>query len=248
MICISAILALALGTAVELAQAMTGRNGDFWDVVRDAGGASSIALLLAALDPASSGFPRAALAGVAAATLVAFAVPLFQALDDEARARAQFPVLASFETRSELSRFHFGNGTQYRIVRMPDAKGGTESAIQLHLPAGRYPGLVLSHFPGDWQGMRALQLRITNPEPTPLDITVRIDDADYDYRLDLEDRYNRSFTLSPGPNRIEIPLSDVAAAPRDRRFDLGHVQSLLLYAVDLAQPRNVILGPITLLP
>ena len=92
-----------------------------------------------------------------------------------------------------------------------------------------------------------LRLLIVNPEPTPTKITVRIDDAEYDYRLGLDDRYNRSFPLSPGANWIEIPLSEVVAAPRDRRFDLGRVQSLLVHAVNLEQPRDIIIGPIVLL-
>jgi hypothetical protein len=63
----------------------------------------------------------------------------------------------------------------------------------------------------------------------------------------MDDRYNRAFPLSPGANRIEIPLSDIASAQRDRQFDLGRVHSLLVFAVDLKQPRSIIIGPITLL-
>jgi hypothetical protein len=95
--------------------------------------------------------------------------------------------------------------------------------------------------------MRALRLLLMNPDPTAFEMTVRIDDAEYDYRLDLDDRYNRSFRLSPGENRIEIPLVDIAAGPRHRTLDLGRVQSLLLYAVDLPQPREIIVGPMVLI-
>lgn len=245
--CLAAGAALALGAAVELAQAVSGQYGDPWDVVRDGGGAFSAALILIALDPAISGRARVALSGVAIFFLVALAFPILAALDDEARARSQFPVLVGFETTRELTRFHFGDGKKPRIVVLPDDEGRSVSAVRLHLPPGKYPGVVLSYFPGDWRGMRALRLLIVNPEPTPIELTVRIDDAEYDYRLDLDDRYNRSFPLSPGANRIEIPLSDVATAPRDRRFDLGRVKSLLMYAVDLEQPRDIIIGPIVLL-
>lgn len=246
-ICLAACAALALGTAVELAQAVSGRYGDPWDVVRDGGGAISATLIVVAFDPTILGRTRAALAGVAISILAAFSFPVFAALDDEARARAQFPVLASFETTRELSRFHFGNVKKPGIVLVPDYEGRPVSAMQVRLPPGRYPGFALSYFPGDWRGMRALQLLIVNPEPTPFEITIRIDDADYDYRLDLNDRYNRSFPLSPGLNLIEIPLSDVAVAPRDRRFDLGRVQLLLVFAVDLKQSHSIIMGPIILL-
>jgi hypothetical protein len=240
--------ALALGAGVELAEAATGLNGDPWDVVRDGGGALLVALMLTARDPELSAAMRAALAGAALSTLVACVYPTAAALYDEARARAQFPVLASFETTTELSRFRFEEGMEPRIVPTTDDEGRAASGMRLRLPPGRYPGFELSYFPRDWRGARALRLLIVNPEPTPIELNVRIDDAEYDYRLDRADRYDRAFPLSPGANRIEIPLSDVAMAPRGRRFDLERVQTLLVYAIDLGQPREIIVGPIVLLP
>jgi hypothetical protein len=130
---------------------------------------------------------------------------------------------------------------------MTDDEGRAASGMQLRLPPGRYPGFELSYFPRDWRGARALRLLIANPEPTPLELHVRIDDAQYDYHLDLADRYDHAFPLLPGASRIEIPLSEVAGAPRGRRFDLGRVQTLLVYAIDLAQPREIIVGPIELI-
>ena len=177
-----------------------------------------------------------ALGGVATFLLAVLTYLVFSGLDDEARARAQFPVLASFKTTSELSRVHFGEGTRARIVRMTGEDGQAASAVELHLPPGKYPGFELRYFPGDWQGMRALKLTIVNPEPGPTEVTIRIDDTEY--RLKLHDRYNQSFPLSPGINRIAIPLADVASAPRGRRFDLGRVHTLLVFAIDLKEPRR----------
>ena len=176
------------------------------------------------------------------------AYPTLVALNDEARALAQFPVLASFESTIELSRFQFDEGMDPRVVQMLDDDGRPFSATLLRLLPGEYPGFVFRHFPRDWLDMRALQLVIVNPDTVPLDLTLRIDDVEYDYELDEHDRYNRSFSFLPGTNRIEIPLSDVEAAPRNRRFDLARVQRLLVYAVDLGQPRDIIIGPIVLLP
>jgi len=245
--CFAAFAALALGAAVELTQAASGLHGDPWDVVRDGGGAVSAALIIVALDPAIPAWARVAVTSAAIVVLLTFAFPIFTALEDEARARAQFPVLASFESARELPRFRFVQEKQPGIVRMQDHEGRTVSAMRLRLPPARYSGFALKHFPGDWRGLRALRLLLVNPEPVPIDLTVRIDDAGYDSKLDIDDRYNRSFPLVPGLNRIEIPLSDVASAPRGRRFDLGHVQLLLLYVVDLKEPRSIIVGPISLL-
>ena len=216
--------------------------------MRDAGGAFSMALLLAAFEPALAVRTRAGLAGVAIFAVGALAYPTLVALDDEARAVAQFSVLASFESTIELSRFQFDEGMEPTVVRIFDDDGRPSSVASLRLLPGEYPGFVFRYFPRDWRYMRILQLLIVNPESIPMDMTLRIDDADYDYELDWHDRYNRSFSFLPGTNRIEIPLSDIAAAPRDRRFDLGRVQQLLVYAVDLEQPHDIIIGPIVLLP
>ncbi len=243
---LAASAALVLGGAVELAQAASGGNADLWDVLRDAGGAFFVALILVARDSALSVRVRAALAVAAILVLGPFTFPLAAALRDEALARTQFPILASFETAPELSRFRIGKDYNARLVATFDDEGRPASAVQLTLPPGKYPGIALSFFPGDWRGFRALRLLLVNLDPVPYEMTVRIDDAEYDYKLDMDDRYNRSFVLSPGANRIEIPLADVATAPRGRRFDLARVRNLLVYAVDLAQPRAIIIGPIAL--
>ena len=60
-ICLAAGAALTLGAAVELAQAVSGLHGDLWDVMRDGGGAFSVALILTAFDYAISARWRAAL-------------------------------------------------------------------------------------------------------------------------------------------------------------------------------------------
>ena len=242
--CFAAIAAVLVGAVVELAQAAGEGIFDPWDVVRDGGGALSVALLLIALDPAFSIRASAAIGTVAASTLIAFASPILVAVRDEARARTQFPVLASFESQSELSRFRFQSGSEPRIVPITDREGRTATGVQLRLPPGSYPGFGLSYFPRDWRGMRALRLLIANPEPTPVELTVRIDDKQHDGTF--HDRFNRAFPIQPGTNQIEIPLQDVLTAPRGRQFGLERVESLLVFAVDLAEPREIVVGPIVL--
>jgi hypothetical protein len=242
--CLAGAAALVLGASVELAQETSGFGGDPWDVIRDGGGISFVALTLIALDPTMPARARAALVGLAIVILAVFAYPVLVALDDEARARALFPVLATFESKTELSRFHFGKGIRPKIIQTKDDKDRAVSAMRLRLPPGEYPGFELRYFPEDWRGMRALQVLIANPERTPIELTVRIDDVEY--RLNLDDRYNQSFRVAPGVTRIKIPLTEVKKAPRDRKFDLGRVFSVLVFAVDLEQPHSIIIGPIAL--
>jgi hypothetical protein len=235
-----------LGAAIELVQAASGGNGDLGDVLRDAGGAFFVAIMSVARDAALTVRARAATLVAAILVLAPFAVPLVAALHDEALARSQFPVLADFASARQLSRFRIDKDYNAELVSTLDDKGRPAAALQLTLPPGKYPGVALSYFPEDWRGFRALRLLLVNPDPLPYEMTIRIDDAAYDYKLDLDDRYNRSFVLSPGANRIEIPLADVATAPRGRRFDLGRVRNLLVFAVDLERPREIIVGPMVL--
>lgn len=242
--CVAAVAAVLLGAAVECLQGVSGGNADVWDIVRNAGGAAAAALLLIAAASSLATKTSIAIASVAAAIVVAFASPAVIALRDEARASAQFPVLANFERTGDLARFGFNSGATGRIVATTNAAGSAMSGLELHLPPGGYPGLSLDYFPRDWSDMRALRLLIVNPEATPLDITVRIDDAQHDQRY--EDRFNRAFPIQPGMNQLEIPLADVRTAPRDRELDLTRVASLIMFAVDLARPREIVIGPIVL--
>ena len=95
-------------------------------------------------------------------------------------------------------------------------------------------------------GMRALRFAVVNLESTVLDVVVRIDDAEHNQRF--EDRFNRTFALAAGINEIEIPLADVLRAPHGRKFDLGRVAALLFFAVNLNEHRDIIVGPIALVP
>ena len=206
---LSAVAATLVGIAVEFAQAASGGNGDPWDMVRNGGGALSAALLIIALDRVLTARVSALLGSVAAIIFIAFSLPILAALQDEARAREQFPVLASFERTSELSRFNLDQRTRPRIVSIVDAKGHATSGLQVNLPSGKYPGVALRYFPRDWSDRRALQLLVLNPDPSAVNIRVSIYDAAYQDALDLDDRYDQAFLLQPGKNQIEIPLRDV---------------------------------------
>jgi hypothetical protein len=61
----------------------------------------------------------------------------------------------------------------------------------------------------------------------PVSLVVRIDDIHHNN--DYWDRFNRKFTIMPGDNAISIPIADIGAAPRTRKFDLAHVRRTLLF-------------------
>jgi hypothetical protein len=80
--------------------------------------------------------------------------------------------------------------------------------------------------------------------PEPLPLTLRIHDAVHNGQY--EDRFNRQIVLTPGRNRIEIPLADLRAAPRRREMDLRHISGIGIFAYRLTDPVVIYLGPIRL--
>ncbi len=240
------LAAIALGVLVEILQWVTGGNGDVDDAIRDAAGTLAAALLILALTTTRWGPSRVVLSLASAIVVLTAAYPALAAFSDESVARAQFPVLASFERQIELSRFDLRRAEHVELSSTEDDRGVTVPAMRLDLPVGRYPGFALRYFPRDWRGYAALSLLMVNRAPTPLTVGIRIDDARHNN--ERTDRYDGSFTLVPGPNRIEIPLSAVVSAPRGRLLDIAQIRTVRIFAGSLTEPRQVLIGPIALLP
>lgn len=134
--------------------------------MRDAAGSLAAALVVVASDAAVSSRARAILVVMAIATVLPFTFPTVAAWTDEIIARSQFPILASFESVREMSRFEFEREENVTLTVAMDSEGRRVPAVRIHLPPEQYPGFVLSYFPRDWRGMRALSLLLVNREST----------------------------------------------------------------------------------
>ena len=111
---------------------------------------------------------------------------------------------------------------------------------------GSAPGLRLAYFPRDWRGFSSLAFACHNPSSRPLKLTVRIDDRLHDETY--EDRFNLDLELAPGETRVQIPLADVARAPRGRSMDLENVRSVVVFRYRLEEPRELFLTDFRLVP
>lgn len=235
--------AVGLGVAVELLQAVAGGDVSLPDVARDAGGAAAAVLVAASFWPGVQPARRWALRLAAAVTVAAFTQPTIEALLEERRARAQFPVLADFSHPGEMGRFKWSAQT-IAVPVAGDAGGGAGRGVRLLLSPGRYPGFTLAHFPRDWRAYRDLVLTCTNPSPEPLPVTIRIDDRRGD--RGYEDRFNGRYVLQPGRNVVRVSLAEVAAAPRRRRLNLARIRQVVVFTVNLPEPRELLLESLRL--
>lgn len=109
--------------------------------------------------------------------------------------------------------------------------GATERRLELRIDftAAVWPDMSHDGPEPDWRGFSALVLDVTNPDETPLRLTVRVHDATHDQRH--EDRFNRAFEVPPA-NRVtlRIPMEDILASPVGRPLDLAHIAGIVLFA------------------
>lgn len=174
--------------------------------------------------------------------LLAMAQPAWK-LGDALYQVWQMPVLASFETPGEISRWALQN-CQVKRVRNFSTHG--EWALQVDLAPTRYAGLALNEVPPDWTGYRELALDVTLETPHPLPWIIKITDQAHNWKT--EDRFESQVTLDPGRNVIRIPLREVEQAPRNRRMELSRMRMLQLFTVQPAEPVRLYLDHLRLLP
>ena len=236
------LLAAVTGGLVEIIQGGFGRTPSLLDWSWDLLGTAAGLVCVRVLPPQR--WARWSLVLLIGGTLLAILLPRLLILADDICAWNRFPVLADFESPLELSRWR---GRDYlQIVATPVHDG--RHSLEVQLPPAKYSGTHFAYFPRDWSGYTTLEFFVFNPEEEPLPLTVKIFDQSHDRRgHQLSDRYNVVHPLTAGWNRIAIPLAALRAAPRDREMDLGRIQSMQLFVVDLKRPRRIYLDGIRLL-
>ena len=92
-----------------------------------------------------------------------------------------------------------------------------------------------------------MKISIYNPDTNPLQIIFRIHDLQHiDGYEEYEDRYNRSFLLISGWNKIEIDLAEVEKSPSSRNMDMSRIRGVGLFVVSLPAPRILYLDEVRL--
>ena len=109
-----------------------------------------------------------------------------------------------------------------------------------------YSGFFLKDAPRDWRGYHDLIVELVNPSDTPLPLTCRIHDREHTANHRSSDRFNRRFSLAPGPNRLTISLTDVETAPRGRLMAMDQIYEFGCFVHKLEQPRRLIVRGIRL--
>lgn len=232
-----------LGTSIEFMQYGTTRTPNTGDVLRDLTGS----LLVLVFGPLGTKLQPINLRlslklSVVLLTLVLL-WPFARSLVDEAIAWYQHPLLSGFETSFEIDRWQGGDRLSVESI----TSISNNKLLKLSLTTDKYSGATLKYFDGNWASARALQISFYNPDTTPLQITCRIHDLLHTNGYEeYEDRYNRSFLLTPGWNHIEIDLKEVKESPSSRNMDMSRIRGVGLFVVSLPAPRTLYLDEVRL--
>lgn len=236
---------LVVGILIEVLQYGGARTPDIHDVVRDLTGCF---LVLAFKHPWTQRLGKYwtnLIRAIAALVLVVFVAPFSVALTDELIARAQFPVLASFETPFEMGRWD--GRVSKEIVRLES--GSDNRQMEVVFRTTRYSLVGIKHMPPNWQGYDSVNIRLYYPGDDLLEITVRIHDLEHEtgpYQYQHHDRYHGKFRLGKGWNEIEIPFDDIISALRTRKMNLAQVRYIGLFTISLQEQKTVYIDKVWL--
>ncbi len=243
---LSILATLIWGTSIELIQQDSGRSFDLMDIARDFCGALVVLVFLPGL---LSGFHQRIqqLARYLVICLLLYILlPLMVAVSDEMIATTQFPVLSNFETPFELDRWE--GSAEFEIVN--SAQGSSGAMIQVTLGTQEaYSGAGLRYLVSDWSDYHFLNLDIYYPHKTSLRLSLKVFDSRHQTVQPTflsSDRFNRSYRLKNGWNRILVPLREIRKSPESREMDLTQIARVQLFSRRLEQSLTIYLDRIYL--
>lgn len=215
---------ILFGGAMEIVQGYMGRSPAWHDAI-----ANSIGALAGALWFFGGALGRAGHAAgrwigrFAAVALIAVASwgPALT-LIDVGRVRLQFPMLASFESPMEMTRWHFGNCSgEMSTVHVTSGDHG----MRLTFQPTDHPAATLLDVHGDWSDITAIELDVSVDESVSeqVEFVLKvIDDHHADYHGDV---FRKTFWLDAGQAySLSATREEIVAGPRTRDLDLSAVK------------------------
>lgn len=197
-------LAMALALATEYVQSTVGRDASWEDVRNDIIGTLLALALQARRDlSASSQSSWRALATTCAALLLLLAIlPLASTIASYTWRWEAFPVL--WESDSFFAK---------RLS---------------HWKTDEYPGFVLDEPAENWSGYSTLQVKVRSLTQSGTELRIRVHDRRHNQ--EIGDRYNATFTLLDGEQRVvNISLDTIRRAPLTREMDLSAIRGIIIF-------------------
>jgi glycopeptide antibiotics resistance protein len=238
-----AAITIFLGILSEFIQLMTpSRDFELRDMFADTLGAVIFLVVAYTLREDLSPSKKRFIRTVSILLILAMLGPVFSAVIDDWSMQKDFPLLGSFESCLEKSRWTVEGSNTIKRVKQHAADG--EYSLKTVLLSGQYPGVALEYLIPDWRGFSSLDFDAFYEGTVPLKITVRIHDRKHNQQYN--DRYNESFLLQHGDNHLSIGLDKVRNAPGGRQMDMTAIEGLCIFTTSLKEPRIIYLDNVRL--
>ena len=227
------LLVLGVGVAIEFVQHFVGRESSLDDVLHDLFG-----LWLGLFWGQKPTRTVWALRGLSLLLVTpAFWLVIYSAMADIVM-REQFPQVNSFESRFELAQVR-ANTRQIKTQQVNSLHTHGAYGLQVELSTQKYAGVSLFGPYGDWSGYQFLRMDFYNPDTEPLELVLKISDADHDrHENRFDDRFNRKLVLMQGWNQVQIDLNDVRSAPLNREMHMNKITGMAVFVMQLPKPRE----------
>jgi VanZ family protein len=214
------LIAAGAGFLSELIQKPLQRDASWEDVFADTVGvicALAVHVLFVQRDKVSRSV-RVPAVVIALACFALYVTPIINMTRAYLYRNAQFPVLASFKSDTEL----------FWIVRVGVDQEIRDGALDVQFLAAEFPGVSFHEPVRDWRRFKSLAIDVENPDAESLSLTVRVHDVGRGRYY--HDRFNRNFTFAPGERRtLRIDLEDIRRAPRKRLMNMAQISDVTLF-------------------
>ncbi len=224
-----------LGIASEFIQLFTpGRFFELVDILFDITGTVTFLTLSYPFPGNAKATARFSAKVVPLALILVSSLPMAIAGIDSWDMRRNFPLLGSFETPWEMTRWKAQESTLTRSkIHVFDG----DYSLMATLNPGEYPGVSLEHLEPVWIGYNRFCFDAFLEGSLPLKMTIRVHDINHNDTF--QDRYNMGFVLMPGNNHLTFALEDIRKAPRGRETDMRGMAGIMIFSYKLKEPRTV---------
>jgi len=222
-----------LGVAAELAQDLVGRNPSAIDVLANCAGLFAGLLLCLSRSIRFWGL-RVALQAFSALTVLMPSISPLLELHECLLQQREFPLLASFERPRELNIW---NPHAAVVSLSNDWSTHGRQSMKIEATAGsRYPGATLFEPIQDWSAFDSVELDLRNPGSRTLEVGISITDEQHpESGYAASDRFQDKFNVAPDSIlTVQIDLSEVAAAPKDRQLLLHRIRAVNVFLLEKA--------------
>ncbi|QDT09086.1 hypothetical protein [Planctomycetes bacterium K23_9] len=254
------ILGLSLfvfGVGMELVQHFAGRTAAIHDAVANGMGVliGASTFLLIKRDvvwPGNRHVKRWFVGAVLAALVVAWSGPIVMLIDHQ-KMRSEFPMLSSFDSKAEISRWYFRESS----AKLTES-GATDGsyAMLVTFPQDQ-SSVTLVEMNADWTDVESLQMDLLFPGrpdgqqaidgQEPEELMVLLSVVDRHHKNYVTDLFEKPWTLRRGKvEHITITRDEILSGPRDREMDLSQIRYVTVGLKDRAAPVEIIIDAVRL--